>query len=120
MNDICEELHRLKHFPQENLASSSFPQRLMAESLPMRSEAVARYVTQHILEDQHTLVKLLKGEKGLHELLDIAAIDSFRDETRFAIQECSNQIADAVLARLLIDTVLQAAPHCDLRSLLGV
>ncbi len=83
----------------------------------MSPAAVTGYLKRPILEDQHTLVKLLKGEKGLHELLNITAIDSFRDETRAAIEECANQIADTLLARLLVDTAASVGREVDLKQL---
>lgn len=105
INEICEELHALKHFPQNCMHSSTFPQRLIAEALPMQPDKVCQHIKKQILDDQHTLAKLLKGEKGLHELLNITVIDSFREETVGVIRDFSDQIAEVILARMLIQSL---------------
>lgn len=115
MDEVCRELHSLKHHPAYNLSNYTLGQRLAAQSLPMTDAMVATYVKRQILTDQHTLVKLLKGEQGLHELLNVTVVDSFREETRQAIQECSDQIADVILARLLVGAVAEVGKIHDLR-----
>lgn len=119
INEICEELHSLKHFPQNFTHSSTFPQRLIAEALPMQPDKVFKHIKKQILDDQHTLVKLLKGEKGLHELLNITVIDSFREETVGVIREFSDQIAEVILARMLIQSLTGLGDVHDLSSLLN-
>lgn len=114
MEEICCELHSLKHNPRHNPNNCTFGQRMVAQTLPMDATRVAGHIKRHILEDQHTLVKLLKGEKGLHELHNITVIDTFREETTRAIQDCSEQIADVIMARLLVGAVASAAKVFDL------
>jgi hypothetical protein len=86
----------------------------------MNPDMVAAHITRHVLDDQRTLVKLLQGEKGLHELLNITAIDVFKEETRAAIQDRSDQIADALMARLLINTAVEVGKVVDLEKALGI
>ncbi len=98
-------MHSLKHNTRHNPNNCTLGQRMIAQTLPMDEARVAGHIKRHILDDQHTLVKLLKGEKGLHELLNITVIDTFREETTRAMQECSDQIADVIMARLLVGAV---------------
>jgi hypothetical protein len=110
----------LKHFPSHFTNNCTFGQRLAAQSLPMTADMVATHITRHVLDDQRTLVKLLQGEKGLHELLNITALDVFKEETRAAIQDRSDQIADALMARLLVDTAVEVGKVVDLVEAFGI
>lgn len=91
--------------------------RLLAQHIPLQRDSVAlcEYITSRISAEQHSLVKMLRGEKAINDhLLDTEAVDDIKEELSYALQEACGQVADGILAKLLIQTTTDCVARLNL------
>ncbi len=119
INELCEEIFEAKHFAQSNNNNSSssmpFARRLLLQSLPLKNPTLKAHILAHVLQEQAELTATLRSDSEVSPNID--TIDTFRQETSREIQQSCDQMADAILARALIETVAELGRHYDLAKL---
>ncbi len=113
MNELCEEIYAAKHPVAESSIGGAFTtfdplplsRRLLIQTLPLNEDSVKEHILSRIVTEQQDLTKLVKEGKSGPETLNIEVIDTFRQETQQEIQAACDRMADAMLARILIESI---------------
>ena len=127
MNELCEEIYAAKHPAAESnvggaghvrtpLDSLPLSRRLLIQTLPLNEESVKAHITSRIVAEQQDLTKLVKQGKPVPETLNIEVIDTFRQETQQEIKAACDRMADAMLARILIESIGDISRIYDLNK----
>lgn len=84
----------------------SLSKKMLAQHMPLHQPShLCEYITSRIASEQQSLVQLLRGEKAMHDhMLNVRTVDELREEVTTALQSASCEVADGILARLLIQT----------------
>lgn len=122
MNEICEEIFIAKHSPASSTCPLQLSSRLLLEALPFHEDdvAIAAYIRNKILTEQQQLTCYIKEDKSLQDLIHVDAIDTFKQETTSAIVEACESMAEAILARCLIEAVADLGNLFNLQQLLDI
>lgn len=116
INELCEEIFEAKHASSPS-STQLFSRRLLLQTLPLQSAAVKAHLLAQVLSEQAEHSAVLQS--AVPEVApSIDALDAFRQETSSEIQQSCDQMADAILARVLIETVADLGKFYDLAKLL--
>jgi hypothetical protein len=122
INELCAEIFSAKHGSRTAGGDPSLPlsKRLLLQSLPLREDAVKAHIARCVLAEQQELVEGLKAGGDAPEApVKVDIIDNFRLEAQREIELASNQMADALLARCLIETCVELGQLYDMSALFG-
>jgi hypothetical protein len=120
INELCAEIFSAKHGSRTAGGDPSLPlpKRLLLQSLPLREDAVKAHIARCILAEQQELVEVLRtGGDAPEAPVNVDIVDNFRLEAQREIELASNQMADALLARCLIDTCTELGQLYDMSAL---
>ena len=97
VDEILSEIHHdrhqhLKHkvngqFKNVCLLPSSFSKRLLAENVPLTSEALQQEVLRRLQVDQARIVQVLEGHKHVLETVRVDTLESFYEEVNQRVVE---------------------------------
>lgn len=114
VNEIMADLHATRHEAAKEAAAEALlarggldPQRLIASALPLDNAVIADYLRRQVLDEQRRLTDAMRGHVSTHEAMRTECMDDFKAETQRTITESCAQMADAVLARCLVDIVVE-------------
>jgi hypothetical protein len=123
INEICQEIHNVKHGAAASAAHSlPLSRRLMLQALPLRDDAIRAHIERTVLAEQQALTQVMLncGTPGPAEVpVAVDIIGNYRSEAAREIELASHQMADALLARCLIEACADLADVVDLEALLG-
>lgn len=117
MDEICQEIFEAKHGASRSSAphATPFEKLTLMRALPLRNDAIAAHIAARVLAEQQDLAQVLAVTEDQVEVpVEVRAIDTFRQEASREIQLASDQMADALLARCLIETVAELGQQYDL------
>jgi len=78
--------------------------------MPLHTNTTALFdhITRKIASEQQSLAALLRGEKAINDhLLRVDTVQSVQSEVRAAWQQGCDDMADGILARLVVQTTAQ-------------
>ena len=102
-NDILSDLHRLRH---DHQSTGEFAQKMVASSIPLTSDAIARYVIAKIEKQLRLKRDVLLEKRSPDELADSSrAVTEFGRMYNFGMSQTVDEITDILMTRLLVDTV---------------
>ncbi len=102
-NDILSDLHRLRYDRQNG---GEFAERVMAASIPLTSNAIAKYVIKKIEKQLRRKRDVLMEKRSPDELADSSrAVTEFGRMYNFGVSQTVDEITDVLMTRLLVDTV---------------
>lgn len=121
IQEICAEIHVVKHGPRlAGAPTQPLAKRLLLQALPLRDDAIKAHITRTVLAEQEELARVMKcATEGSEVPVGVDLIDNYRAEAEAEIRLASEQMADALLARCLIETCAELGDIVDLRALLG-
>jgi hypothetical protein len=95
---------------------AALSKRLLAQHLPLeKSSHLCEYITSRIASEQQSLVQLLRGEKAMHDhMLNVRTVDELQEEVATALQAACSEVADGILAKLLIQTTASCINEMNL------
>lgn len=127
INEICQEIFEAKHGTAgASLRAAPFEKLTLMRALPLRNDAIKAHIAARVLAEQQDLAQVLSAAAGddqqQHQQLhgsaevqaEVRAIDTFKQEAAREIQLASEQMADALLARCLIETIAELGQQYDL------
>lgn len=95
--------------------ATPFEKLTLMRCLPLRDDAIRAHITARVLAEQQDLAALLRTTEDQPDApVNVDAIDTFRQEASREIQLASDQMADALLARCLIETLSELGQEYDL------
>lgn len=110
-NDILQELFDLRHAraaPGDTDPlkphTASLSKRLLAETLPLTPAAIEATVMARLCEEEARLQEVVQGRRHYLEGISVDVTDGFPDDVNVHMQQLSADVADAILARCLVDT----------------
>lgn len=122
IDEICREIHTAKHGTRPSeVQALPLAKRIMLQALPLREDAIKAHIQRVIVAEQEALTQSLLAADGESSEVPVAVdmIDNYRAEAAREIELASHQMADALLARCLIEACADLAEFIDLESLLG-
>lgn len=113
---MCEEIFEAKHSASITTSTLPFARRLLLQALPLKDATLRAHILAQVLTEQqaHNAV-LQSGDTEVVPQID--SLDTFRQETQEEITQACNQMADAILARALIETVADLGKYYDMSKL---
>ena len=123
-DEICAEIHAVRHGPR-SAGSALVPlsKRLLLQSLPLRDGAIKAHIERVIIAEQESAANAINSrigaEGGESAVVDVDLIDNFRQEAEREMTLASEQMADALLARCIIETCADLEKEFDLSAFLG-
>lgn len=108
-NEILNDLHRLKHFGKVGndifSKKSSFGNRLIAESIPLTSLDIQKYVFQKIKKLQLLKREVANKKRPLDNIADASrTAEEFERQYNYLLAQSVEESTDILMARLLLDT----------------
>ena len=116
INELCEEIFEAKHSTNPS-STQPFSRRLLLQTLPLQNATVKAHLLAQVLAEQAEHSAVLQSATP-EVVPNIDALDTFRQETSTEIKQSCDQMADAILARVLIETVADLGRYYDLTKLL--
>lgn len=131
MNELCEEIYHARHHPTASL-TLPLPKRLLLQALPLREDTLHAHILKNILQEQEEpLQQLLQQasntttttatttDYNIHTDIPVQVdiIDVYQYEANKEIIQASNQMADALLARCIIELCADLGEFHDLNTI---
>jgi adenosylmethionine-8-amino-7-oxononanoate aminotransferase len=117
INEICEEIFHAKHKTAAAVSPKSldiFSKNVLLQALPLQNDAVKAQILSSIIEEQRRVGELKRRGGSVVDSVSVDVIDTFKRETQAELTAACNQMADAMLARCLIETLSELGQQYDL------
>ena len=130
MNELCEEIYHARHHPTASL-TLPLPKRLLLQALPLREDTLHAHILKNILQEQeeplqqllqqasNTTTTATTTDYNIHTEIPVQVdiIDAYKYEANKEIIQASNQMADALLARCIIELCADLGEFHDLNTI---
>ena len=84
---------------------SAFPQRICAQSMPLREETLRTMILNQLAAEQSLSAEIALGRKHVNETIDSNIVDETLAEYNEALVHASSEIADEILEYLLREQI---------------
>jgi hypothetical protein len=101
-SEILSEIHTNRHHPPPATVRS-FAKRLAASELPLTPKYIQEAVIGRLKKDLSRSSEVMSGSKHILELVDATVVEDFQEDFLISLREASNEVADIILARCLVD-----------------
>jgi len=122
LNEICQSIHQVKHpssYISEQFISSSSSSSITSlqpsilntkeyviKHLPLQQKYIQDYIRNEIMSEQLKMTDVLKARINIIDMINIDIIDNFKQMVSNNIIDVCNNMADSILTRCLIDTIM--------------
>lgn len=89
---------------------------MLLQTLPLNDATLKAHILAQVLQEQAEHSAVLQSVTT-EVVANIDTLDAFRQETSAEIKQSCDQMADAILARALIETITDLGRHYDISKL---